>query len=61
MSDIRGFANELGVSTKGKKKDELVSELKYYLPEEEQWASSEDNWESIRIPGLNGYGNVDVR
>lgn len=31
------------------------------LPKRDQWASSDDDWENISLPGTNSYGNIDVR
>jgi hypothetical protein len=55
----QAYAKEVGA--KGKTKDVLLRELKHMLPIKDQWASSDEDWESVRIPGLNSYGNVDVR
>jgi hypothetical protein len=29
--------------------------------QDDRWASSDDDWENIRLPGTNSYGNIDVR
>ncbi len=59
MKELKEFAVEVGAESK--RKDDLLRELRDMLPKDEQWASSEDNWDSIRLPGTNEYGNIDVR
>ena len=59
ITELRVWAKELGVAAK--KKDEIRDALKQMLPAKEQWASTDSSWENIRLPGMNGYGNIDVR
>jgi hypothetical protein len=59
MAELRQFAAEVGAESK--RKEDLLRELRDMLPEDEQWATSEDNWENTTLPGTNEYGNIDVR
>jgi hypothetical protein len=59
MGELREYSAQVGAAAK--KKEELLKELRGFLPQNEQWASSDDDWENITLPGTNEYGNIDVR
>merc|ERR1712137_741017 len=59
MQELREYGAAVGA--KSKKKADLLEELRNMLPRDERWASSDSDWESVRLPGTNAYGNIDVR
>lgn len=58
-AELRAWGEQVGA--RSRKKEDLLRELRNMLPIDDQWASSDDDWESIKIPGCTGYGNVDIR